>query len=375
MESRAARAFWLLAIGLAVWSGLHRALGVPPPSTFDRAEGPAPPPLDASSAPHGFVSSGAMPMAHSATAVELGDGRLRAFWYGGSREGAKDVAIYSAVFDPARASWSAEEVAVARREARDELGRYLRKLGNPVAFRDRRGRLWLFYVSVSFGGWSGSAVNFKTSDDEGVSWSRSRRLVTSPLLNVSTLVKGPALDYADGTLGLPVYHELLGKFGELLRIDTDGRLLDKTRLSWGRSSLQPVIVPLTKHEAVGFLRASGSSPHRILTLRTEDAGRSWSELAPTSLPNPDAAISALRAGRQILLVFNDSERNRGNLKIARSRDGGKTFEEVGPVPVPGAPPEAPADFSYPWLLQTGAGDVHLLYTWNRERIAHVWFRR
>ena len=39
------------------------------------------------------------------------------------------------------------------------VNRYIRKLGNPVVTRDAAGRIWLFYVSVSVGGWSGSAIN------------------------------------------------------------------------------------------------------------------------------------------------------------------------------------------------------------------------
>ena len=45
---------------------------------------------------------------HAASLVELGDGRIRAFWFAGSREGAQDVEIRTAVYDPAKDSWSPE---------------------------------------------------------------------------------------------------------------------------------------------------------------------------------------------------------------------------------------------------------------------------
>ena len=57
-------------------------------------------------------------MVHSATATEIAGGRIRAFWYGGSREGASDVAIYSSVFDRARARWSRETVVTTPEERR-----------------------------------------------------------------------------------------------------------------------------------------------------------------------------------------------------------------------------------------------------------------
>ena len=326
-----------------------------------------------------FVSSDSPPSVHGATAVEIAGGRIRAFWYGGSREGAKDVAIYSAVFDPSSSSWGPQQIATTRGETARDLGRYVKKLGNPVVARDSQGRLWLFYLSVSLGGWSGSAVNFRISEDQGATWGRARRIVTSPFLNLGTLVRGPALLFADGTLGLPVYHELLGKFGELLRLSPEGEVLDKIRISHGRSSLQPVVVPLSPLEAVAFLRSSGGSPRRILSVTTEDGGRTWGDLAPTGFPNPDAAIGALRtSGGEILIAFNDSEVDRSNLKLAVSSDGGRSFRAlvtVDPPRPPGAGGKAAApELAYPWLLESSDGALHLLYSWNRSRIVHVRYR-
>ena len=323
------------------------------------------------------ASSGLTPSVHSATAVELSDGRLRAFWYGGSREGAQDVAIYSAVFNPRQGQWSEERIVASREDTGKDLRRYIRKLGNPVASLDGTGRLWLFYVSVSVGGWSGSAVNVKISEDEGQSFGNAIRLMTSPFLNISTLVRGPAFQYADGTLALPVYHEFLGKFSELLRLDPEGRVLGKTRLSWGRSSLQPVVVPTSSSDAVALLRRGGTSPPRILSTFTHDAGRLWSRPASSPLPNPDAAVSAIRAtDGSLLLVFNDSEQDRSNLSLAVSDDGGRSWNVVhrfdAPQPLPSG---QAARFAYPWLVQTSDETFHLLYTWDRSRIVHLRFDR
>jgi len=178
------------------------------------------------------------------------------------------------------------------------------------------------------------------------------------------------ISFEDGTLGLPVYHELLGKFGELLRITPEGEVVRKIRLSYGRTSLQPVVIPLGKLDAVALFRASGGSPKRVLSARTADGGRTWSSLEPTELPNPDAGVSAVRASDgALLLAYNDSETDRGNLKIAVSRDGGRTFAEISSV----APPEpSPSpELAYPWLLEASDGTLHLFYSWNRSRIVHV----
>ncbi len=321
-----------------------------------------------------IVSSESPPSVHSATAIELAGGRIRAFWYGGSREGASDVAIYTSVFDPSFSSWGPQQIATTREETARDLGRYVKKLGNPVVARDSRGRLWLFYVSVSLGGWSGSSINYRLSEDEGATFGPARRIVTSPLLNLGTLVRGPAVQFEDGTLGLPVYHELLGKFGELLKLSLEGDVVDKIRLSRGRSSLQPAVVPLGRLEAVAFLRSSGFSPKRVLSVRTADGGRSWSALAPTGLLNPDAAVAALRTTKgEVLIAFNDSEVDRSSLKLAVSRDGGRSFETILNVEPPGGSASS-RELAYPWLLESSEGALHLLYSWNRSRIVHVRYR-
>jgi len=312
---------------------------------------------------------------HSATAAEISGGRLRAFWYGGSREGASDVAIYTSVYAPGPRTWSPAHVVITREAAQRHLQRYVRKLGNPVVGRDRSGRLWLFFVSVSVGGWSGSAINLMVSEDEGETWSPPRRLIASPFLNISTLVKGAPLQFADGAIGLPVYHEMLGKFGELLRLDAEGHAIQKSRLSWGRSSLQPVIVPWSKTEAVGFMRYSGEPPGRILMVRTTDAGRHWSPPVKTVLPNPNAALGGvLLTNGGLLLAFNNSQDNRDDLSLAYSADYGNTWHIAYRLEGGSTSPQAPSrEYSYPWIMQDRAGDVHLLYTWGRSHIKHVHF--
>jgi predicted neuraminidase len=369
---------WVLLLGLVLVFAMafQRAWTRPAGSAFVVGEpGAAPARGEKPEYASQLLPKGEVASVHAATAVALGDGRLRAFWYGGSREGAADVRIFSSVYSPRTGEWSAARPVVTRETMQRALGRNLRKLGNPVAGRDGRGRLWLFFVSVSFGGWSGSAINALTSSDEGESWSEPRRLVTSPFLNLSNLVKAAPVPFADGTLGLPVYHEMFGKFGESLRLDAGGSVIGKTRLSWGRHSLQPVVVPLSGREAVSFMRYAGEPPKRVLMQGTTDAGLSWSEPVKTALPNPNAAIDSVRlADGALLLAFNNSDHNREDLSLAWSGDQGRSwrvvhvFDRTGEESGEGMP-----EYSYPWLMTDSGGDVHVLYTWRRARIKHVRF--
>jgi predicted neuraminidase len=334
-----------------------------------------PPPIQAPLFESRFASHGVTKSVHSASLVEVSGGKLRAFWYGGTREGARDVVIYSSLFTPETGSWTEEKPAVTRERLERDLSRYIKKLGNPVALVDRDRMLRLFFVSVSVGGWSGSSINFMVSGDEGVTWDPPRRLITSPFLNLSTLVKGPPLSLQDGSPALPAYHELLGVFGEVLRLDNNGRVIGKHRLSHGTHSLQPVVVPWTSTEAIGLMRYAGPPPARITSVRTTDAGRHWTRPVKTDLPNPNAAITctALDDGA-LLLVFNNSESKRDDLSMAHSTDFGETWRIIHSFEETNSPPEgAGHELSYPYLIRASNGDFHLLFTWHRTHIKHIRF--
>jgi hypothetical protein len=89
------------------------------------------------------------PSVHAASLIVLKNGAVRAFWFAGSREGAPDVVINTAVFDPQAARWSAPTMVINRVGAEKGLSRYIAKLGNPVPARMADGRMQLFFVTVS----------------------------------------------------------------------------------------------------------------------------------------------------------------------------------------------------------------------------------
>jgi predicted neuraminidase len=309
---------------------------------------------------------------HSSTLVPLDNGNVLAAWYGGSREGAGDVALYLAEYDSGKQRWGEARRLTDPEKTQRQVKRYIRKVGNPVLFSHPDGTLWLFYVSVSVGGWAGSSINYITSQDQGGTWSAARRLITSPFANISTLVKGTPLLYEDGTIGLPVYHEFLGKFPELLHLDQNGRVLDKIRMWSGKSSLQPSIAALDEGRAVALLRYSGTPPNRILETRSGDAGRSWQPVRKLQLPNPNSALMVRKIGeKQLLLVFNNTEDGRANLSLALSDDEGETWRVVHALE------DSPEEqgFSYPFLIETDNGLFHLSYSWNKRRVKHVVFNR
>ncbi len=199
----------------------------------------------------------------------------------GSREGAGDVEIRTSRFRAGAGDPPIDQTGT---------GKYIRKLGNPVIALAPDNRLWLFYA---VGGWAGSSVNAMVSSDMGASWSPPRQLVTSPFLNISTLVRGAPVFHADGSIGLPVYHEFLGKFAEYLYLSANGEVIDKFRISRGKNSLQPTVVPLDEQRGVALLRYAGETFHRVLASRTEDGGQTWSEPYPLTPSNPNSSLAAV----------------------------------------------------------------------------------
>lgn len=313
---------------------------------------------------------------HAASLIALNDGAVRAFWFAGSREGAPDVAIYSAVLDPKANLWSAPTVVMDRVSAEKSLGRYIAKLGNPVPSRLPDGRLQLFFVTVSIGGWAGSSISAITSDDEGLTWGNAQRLISSPLINLSTLVKSPAVQFADGRLGIPAYHEWVGRFGEFLRIDA-GQVIDKRRMSSGRSAIQPLLFVNNPQDAVAVFRQTRSAGQakQIPVSKTSNAGQSWDVVPDLPIANPNSAIAGVTLSNgSRLMVLNNIDYGRHRLVLMMGDIKGEHWQVLEVLEDDEATdPVHRKEFSYPYLISVDGNDADLVYTWDRKKIRHRYF--
>jgi len=330
----------------------------------------APPPAVASTLPASFAAEmlpSAAPSAHAVTLAELPDGRIGAAWFAGSREGAEDVAVWYSV--QGRDGWSAPLPIANRESTAGGVFAHVRKIGNPVLWAEGSW-LHLWYVSVGIGGWAGSSINHSVSTDGGRSWTKPSKLQTSPFANISTLVRTPPLALADGGLGLPVYHEFIGKHGEWLRLSPNGRIIDKVRMANDERTLQPAVVALDAQRAIAVLRDAGPGPGRVRTAHTDNGGQRWEAGAALPIPNPNSSVALLRLKSGRLLLAGNPQNGRDALLLWLSADEGKTWQASRTVE---SAADGAAEFSYPALLLGRDGRIHLAYTWRREGIKHASF--
>jgi predicted neuraminidase len=321
-----------------------------------------------------FLPGSSTSLVHGATMAELPNGDLIAAWYGGTDEAGPDVKIFATTQDHRTGRWSEPRVIEDRAGAAGALGTHVKSIGNPVLFADARGAR-MFYVAILFGGWSGGTICMKGSPD-GVRWSGARRLVTSPFLNIGMLVRGAPLAYRDGSLALPIYHELLKKWSAVARVDRSGQVVDEIRVGDSRPLIQPWLVAMSPDRVVALLRWFTYAPGRVTLTTSADAGMHWSGVSTTPLVHRDSAVAGVRLGDgSLLALYNNSAWGRRDLSMARSPDGGVHWSKPHPIEHDTAPSDDSVrrEYSYPFVLQSRDGRYHLTYTWQRSRIRHVVF--
>ena len=86
-------------------------------------------------------------------------------------------------------------------------------------------------------------------------------------------------------------------------------------------------------------------------------------LLPLANPSSGTDAVTLKDGRH-LIVYNPVARGRTPLNVAVSRDG-REWKDVITLE------DQPGEYSYPAIIQTSDGRVHITYTWKRQRIRHA----
>ena len=128
-------------------------------------------------------------------------------------------------------------------------------------------------------------------------------------------------------------------------------------------AIQPsILLHGDRLQAVGRTRQG-----KIFEVWSDNGGKTWGKMTLTDLPNPNSGTDAvsLRDGRY-LLVYNHTCIGRTPLDVAVSRDGEHWRTAL-------VLENEPGEYSYPAVIQTKDGLVHITYTWKRQRVKHVVF--
>jgi predicted neuraminidase len=300
---------------------------------------------------------------HASTIAQTPSG-LVAAWFGGpaERDDAVSIWVSRKPTNGSEAGWTEPvEVADGVQNGRDY------PCWNPVLFQAPDGPLLLFYkVGPQASEWWGMLMR---SADGGRTWSKPKRL-PSPMMGP---VKNKPVLLENGTLLCPSSGEKTGWQVYMERTTDLGRTWHRTGPIEDPNELSPIQPTILQHnDGTLQILCRSKNAGRVVTSRSTDGGQSWTPLKKTALPNPNSGIDAvtLDSGRHVL-AYNHTDKPpdkwggpRTPLNVAFSQDG-QTWRAALVLE------DQPGEYSYPAIIQTGDGLVHVTYTWKRDRIKHV----
>jgi len=347
---------------------------------------------------------------HAANLHALANGDLLCVWFGGTQEGIPDVSIYMSRLAAGTDVWSAPQ-KLSDDPTRSEQ--------NPVLFTAPDGRLWLMYTAQLSGHQNTAFVRHRVSSDGGLTWGPINTLFDRP----GTFVRQPIVVAPDGAWLCPVF---------LCRTEPGERWVGNNDISAVMVSSDHGATWRTHEvpESVGCVHMNIQvlQDGSLLALfrsrwadfvyqsRSQD-GRAWSVPQPTELPNNNSSIQCVALSNgHLALVFNDSAASHSSARRASLYDDIEDSEDCGPLRDQGASahgtafwgaPRAPMslaisedggktwqrrrnleigdgycmtnnsadqrnrEYSYPSIVQTADGGLHIAFTYFRQRIKYV----
>ena len=293
---------------------------------------------------------------HASTIAEGTDG-LVVVWFAGTREKNPDVGIW--VSRKVEGKWTKPVEIDKGIAAGDDGTKEDFAAWNPVLFQRPGGDLYLFYkLGLNPREWWGV---YKTSSDGGKTWSDRKDLpknIFGPIKNKPVLLKDGTLLAGSSTedKGWRVHFEWTkdwGKTWKRTKAINDGKIV---------GAIQPALLTFGDDSVMALGR---SQQRQIWQSLSKDNGETWSELRLLDLPNPNSGIDAVTTKKgQHVLVYNHTPRGRNPLNVAVSQDG--VMWEAAAVLESQA-----GEYSYPAVIQTKDGLIHITYTWLRKRVNHV----
>lgn len=259
---------------------------------------------------------------HSSSIVDLGE-KLMIVYFAGSKEGASDVKIMQHFIDKQTLDFSPQREILSAKTLSFMSQKFIKKLGNPVIFKDSKGDIHFFVVGVSLGGWATSRIyQLKFSSDlEHLEFKNELQL--GLLANFSHLIRTPAIMLENGGFMLPIYHELARKYPLVAFFDNEANLTHTRRLNYLKNQLQPTIIALNESECLAFFRNHKAYKNTSFLQKCKNGGYTWDAPQTSNLKSYDDSYVLLGYKAQnkhrILLLYNDGKRLENAVSVGNSR--------------------------------------------------------
>ncbi|GGD50653.1 glycosyl hydrolase [Emticicia aquatilis] len=337
---------------------------------------------------------------HASSIVSLPNGDFLCVWFHGSGERTSDdVKLMGARLEKGKTAWSEPFLMADTPNIPD---------CNPILFLNHEKKLFLVWIAVQANKWEQSILRFRTSTESQKSgppiWNWQDNILLKPDDNFAKEVAQRLKETPPSTAGwagyAPKYDESIiaasndpvkRSFGWMTRIKplllpnkriilplySDGfnmsimAISDDDGSTWrpslplvGRGPIQPAIIQKKNGNLYALMRDSGDDPARVHTSESKDNGETWQVSAKTTIPNTASVeLLVLQDGRWAF-VGNDIDDGRYRIGLFLSDDEGKTWkwktylEKVEPNK---------GSFSYPSLIQTADGLLHITYSYHLEK--------
>jgi predicted neuraminidase len=291
-----------------------------------------------------------------------GSGSLITAWFSGTGEGQSGVAIVTSILPANGTKWTNATVIS-------------QKIGyssqNPVLICNASNEIYAFHTQFPAGQGEATSIFYTlNSVDGGKTFS-----TPTPIFTPQTQIwdRNRILPTLSGGWLFPLYMSVAQGddysfiYYKPPSVAVESNSWVQVPLPNSSDLIQPTLNRITPGQP--FLRAyfRDENQQYIYTATSPDDGKSWTDAEPTELPNNNSGISSyVLASGNIAIVYNPLNSGRNVLAISLSIDQGLTWKFTRILEN-----HTSGEFSYPCILQTEDGTIHLTYTYLRETIKYT----
>ncbi len=297
---------------------------------------------------------------HASTVLPLPNGNVVAAWFGGTKEGARDVKIWVSVRE--NECWCVPYKVEVSGEAAPHW--------NPALFLREDGTVCLYFkYGKKIREW---VTYFSLSTDGGKSFSTPEVLIKGDADGGRGPVKNKPIRLSDGTVLAPASKE--SKYGWKCFCDIskdDGKTFTHSNfVVRPKKDFRPVnmIQPTLWEDENGVHMLVRTNVGKIYRSDSTDSGVHWCKAYETPYLNPNSGIDLTElSDGSLVLIMNPVGKNWGDrapLVLERSFDGGNTFSEFIKL----EKTTGDHEFSYPAIVADG-NTIYITYTYERKTIA------